>query len=212
MQRSFLVRCLATLITVGAALAEEVPIKRVLVPAETIESPAPSSGPIVQMAAFLGVQTDHVSESLAWHLNLAPGFGLIVEEVMPGSPAAKAGIRQHDILLRYENQQLVNMDQLQVLVRSGKNGDAVELQLLSQGKQKVITAILDEGPVQISPPMKAAANVTPANQPTPLDWEWHQHHWKQRVDHFQQQMQTYQQQVDNWVKNGIKEPHHLFPE
>ena len=48
----------------------------------------------------IGVLTSPVPEALGTHFGLRPYEGLWVEHVIPGSPAAEAGIRRGDILLR----------------------------------------------------------------------------------------------------------------
>ncbi|MBK8091629.1 MAG: PDZ domain-containing protein [Verrucomicrobiaceae bacterium] len=70
--------------------------------------------------AYLGVLTRDVPEELRTQFSLAEGFGLLVEDVMPGSPAATAGLKHHDVLLKLADQQLVNAEQLLTLVRSHK--------------------------------------------------------------------------------------------
>lgn len=186
------------------------PQPRLLTDAEGVEVK-----PGVEVAAFLGVQTEHLPASLAWHLKLSPGFGLMVGEVMEGSPAAQAGIRQYDVLLRYQDQQLVNMEQLQVLVRSGRKGDRVKLLVVSQGDEKEVTVILDEGPVEVSPALLAVEdlrNKAIAMLGTAEDWERRQKDWKERTDRMQDQLKVYQQQLESWVKNGKKEPPPEAPE
>lgn len=195
-------------------------VERVLVPADSqprlpAAAEAVKVNPGVEVAAFLGVQTEHLPASLAWHLELSLGFGLMVEEVMEGSPAAEAGIRQYDVLLRYQEQQLVNMEQLQVLVRSGRKGDRVELHVVSQGQEKEVTVTLDEGPVEVSPALLAVEdlrNKAIAMLGTAEDWERRQKDWKERTDRLQDQLKVYQQQLESWVKNGKKEPPPEAPE
>lgn len=48
----------------------------------------------------IGVLSSPVPEALAVHFDLRPGEGLWVEHVIPGSPAAEAGIHRGDILLQ----------------------------------------------------------------------------------------------------------------
>jgi len=196
---------LGAMLLTGSVSVQGGEVRKVLVPAPTSSEQAVQVEAEVLTAAFLGVQTDHVPASLAGHLNLPPGFGLMVEEVMPGSPAAKVGLRRFDILLRYQDQQLVNMDQLQVLVRSGRKGEEVRLLVLSQGKERQLTATLDEGPVEISHPRNSAKELRDSASSllgNGEDWERRQEEWKTRADQFQEQMKAYRQQLENWVKDG----------
>jgi S1-C subfamily serine protease len=45
---------------------------------------------------FLGVETSEVPNVVSEQLGLAKGFGLVVDYVVPYSPAAAAGVQQND--------------------------------------------------------------------------------------------------------------------
>ena len=66
--------------------------------------------------AYLGVYTAELGQSVSHQLDLPSNLHLSVEQVAEGSPALKAGIQQFDILLRLDDQILVNPDQLKYLV------------------------------------------------------------------------------------------------
>ena len=68
--------------------------------------------------AYLGVYTAELRQSVSHQLDLPSNLHLSVEQVADGSPALKAGIQQFDILLRLDDQILVNPDQLKYLVHS----------------------------------------------------------------------------------------------
>jgi membrane-associated protease RseP (regulator of RpoE activity) len=94
--------------------------------------------------AYLGVMTSPVPEVLAEHLKLAPGTGLLVEFVEPGSPAATAEIRRNDILMKLDDQVLVNLEQLQALVQARKPKDKITVTLIREGKEQKVAAELGE--------------------------------------------------------------------
>jgi hypothetical protein len=83
---------------------------------------------------FLGVETGPVPASLTTQLGLQDGAGLVVNHVVPDSPAAGA-LKQHDVLLKLDDQILIEQRQLLVLVRGHKEGDEVTLTFLRGGKQ-----------------------------------------------------------------------------
>lgn len=88
----------------------------------------------MESATFLGIETSPVSPTLTAQLGLQDGAGLVVNFVGPDSPAA-AALKQHDILLKLDDQLLVEVRQLAVLVRNHKEGDEVTLTFLRGGKQ-----------------------------------------------------------------------------
>lgn len=85
-------------------------------------------------ATWLGVDTAPVSATLASQLNLAEGSGLVVSHVVKDSPAESA-LKTHDILLKLDDQILIETRQLAVLVRQHKDGDEVTLTYLRGGKE-----------------------------------------------------------------------------
>ena len=85
--------------------------------------------------AFLGVHTEKLALSTSHQLNLPDGAYLEVVHVGEGSPAEKVGIQKYDILKHFDDQILINQDQLQQLVQMKKPGDSVSLGLLRKGKK-----------------------------------------------------------------------------
>jgi serine protease Do len=84
---------------------------------------------------FLGVETMPVSPTLIAQLGLTDGTGLVVTHVVPDSPAAGA-LQQHDVLLKLDDQWLIEVRQLAVLVRNHQKNDEVTLTFLRGGKQQ----------------------------------------------------------------------------
>ena len=57
---------------------------------------------------WLGIMTAPVPQSLHEHLQIEDGFGIQIHQVVDDSPAAKAGLRHHDILMRFNDQLLIS--------------------------------------------------------------------------------------------------------
>jgi hypothetical protein len=64
---------------------------------------------------YIGVITTPLPAMLTAQLGLSEGFGLVVAEVLPESPAAKAGLQRYDVLTKFNDQQLVDSNQLATL-------------------------------------------------------------------------------------------------
>lgn len=107
----------------------------------TIEA-APQAGPGRKDVAWLGVSTAEATEALAAQLDLAPGVGLVVTYVSPGSPADKAGLRKNDVLVQFDDQSLVHPAQLRKLVRVRNEGDVVKLAYYRAGKRATASVTL----------------------------------------------------------------------
>jgi len=91
---------------------------------------------------WLGVVLNEVSPAVASQLPIDPGTGLLVEHVTPESPAAKAGLQRHDVLLRLSDQVLIAPKQFQTLIANRKPGETVEIALLRKGQPQTVTATI----------------------------------------------------------------------
>lgn len=109
---------------------------------------------------YLGVATSAIPSSLRRHLDLAVGFGIQIQEVMPESPAAGAGLAPHDILVRFGDQRLISPEHLSLLVQSARPDETIPLALIRKGREIEIAVTLGEayianfrpGPREILPP------------------------------------------------------------
>jgi hypothetical protein len=90
---------------------------------------------------FLGVETMPASPTLVAQLGLADGTGLVVTNVVPDSPATSV-LKEHDILVKLDDQLLIEVRQLAVLVRNHKEGDQITLTYIRGGKQQTTTVKL----------------------------------------------------------------------
>jgi hypothetical protein len=91
---------------------------------------------------FLGVETSQVPSVVSEQLGLAKGFGLVVDYVVPDSPAAAAGIQQNDILKLLNDQILLEPGQLRKLLQTFSEGTDVTLTILRKGQEQKITVKL----------------------------------------------------------------------
>jgi PDZ domain len=94
---------------------------------------------------WLGVALNEVSEQVANQLPIDPGTGLVVEHVSQDSPADKAGLQKHDVLVRLDDQVLIAPKQFQTLIANHKPGDEVTIIYYRKGQQSTAKAKLDEG-------------------------------------------------------------------
>lgn len=101
--------------------------------------PAPS-----KPVTYLGLMTQPLSPEVAAQAGLPEGFGLLVADVMDGSPAKEAGFQKYDVLVMLGDQRIVNILQFQALIRSQKKGDAAALTIRRKGADVKVTATLGE--------------------------------------------------------------------
>lgn len=102
-----------------------------------------------EKVAYLGVATMEVSPELASQLKLSPGMGLVVNMVLPDSPAERAGVKQYDVITRLDDQMLTNPEQLRVLVRMKKQSDDVKVSVIRQGAPQAVNVELGQQEVDV---------------------------------------------------------------
>src|SRR3954469_293513 len=97
---------------------------------------------------FLGVETSSVPRVVSEQLGLQKGFGLVVDYVVPDGPAAAAGVLQNDIIKMFNDQILMEPDQLAKLVRSYQDGTNVTLTILRKNAETKVTVKLGKKEVR----------------------------------------------------------------
>jgi hypothetical protein len=95
---------------------------------------APSSDTPTQ--AYCGIGVAPLSPALTAQLPdvTGQGRGVLVATVMQDSPAAKAGIKVHDIVVQYDKQDVYSPEQLVKLVHNDKPGREVVVTYVRAGK------------------------------------------------------------------------------
>lgn len=95
---------------------------------------------------FLGVRYRFISKDVAI-LNEVPQ-GAFVQEVIEGSSAQKSGIGEGDIIIKIDGSLVTEEGKISEVIASKKIGDKVEIQLWNDGKERTVTATLQELPGQ----------------------------------------------------------------
>lgn len=87
---------------------------------------------------WIGILATNIPEALRAHLDIPENQGLLVSSVAKDSPAEKAGIKEHDILLEAAGKPLRNVNDLVNVVREHK-GKPFEIKLLRKGKTETVS-------------------------------------------------------------------------
>jgi membrane-associated protease RseP (regulator of RpoE activity) len=127
-----------------------------------VASPAPAA---MSAPTWLGVAIGPVPQAVQAQLpdTMDQGQGLMVMRVVPGSPAERGGIRQHDVLVAFNGDKLFSPNDLVERVRNAKAGDKVALEVIRHGKPVKVEVELAsrQPPANLrrppsSPPMQAS--------------------------------------------------------
>lgn len=97
---------------------------------------------------WIGIQFSAVSEELVLALSLPTDRGVMVQHVLPETPASLAGIQNGDILLSLDNKPIKSSSDVKNSVREHKIGDKIVVHLLHPGDhiERDITITLQEKP------------------------------------------------------------------
>lgn len=93
---------------------------------------------------YLGITMDDVTASMARALQMEDQVGVLINEVIEGSPAEVAGLRAGDVILAIGDRDIKGTGGLSRVVRSHEPGDEVPLRILREGKRKTIKVTLGE--------------------------------------------------------------------
>ena len=88
---------------------------------------------------WIGIQlNESLPDSLRAQLELPEGQGVLVEDVMPESPAAQAGLKKHDVIISAGDKTLSNPQDLVDAVAEAKENE-LSLQFMRAGKMLAFT-------------------------------------------------------------------------
>ena len=138
-----------SLVAIALAAALALPQTAPVLAADTPATPAASPQTLVQATrGYLGVTIGRLPDPVRAQLpgTIPHDQGLLVEQVIQDSPAAKAGLQPFDILLGYNDQKLFSPEQFTRLVGSGSGGQAARLTIVRGGQVSTLDVTLGETP------------------------------------------------------------------
>jgi S1-C subfamily serine protease len=98
---------------------------------------------------YLGVVYTSVTPDLQQQMNLSRSSGALVQQVVPGTPAAQAGVQQGDIITAIDGQPVAGGGDVIVQLRQKKVGDTISITLDRNGKEMTVQATLVERPASL---------------------------------------------------------------
>jgi serine protease Do len=92
----------------------------------------------------IGVRAQTITPLLAAGLKLPRDRGVVLADVLPGSPAARAGLRPGDLVISFDGKPMENGRQLQVTLYRRFVGDVVALEILRGGDTLKVPVAIGE--------------------------------------------------------------------
>jgi len=104
---------------------------------------------------FLGVVIQDLGQDLAASFDRDSTDGALVSDVPAGSPAAKAGIRPGDIIIRMGDDPIEDIDSLRFLAANTTPGTIVSIAYVRDGQEQI--AEVEMGELESTPPTHTSA-------------------------------------------------------
>lgn len=98
--------------------------------------------------AYLGVVIGPITPERSEELGVAPNHGVVVDNVLDDSPAARGGLQQNDVVLSFDGQPVKRVADLQETVERSGADSKHKLQILRAGKSmelQVVVELMPEG-------------------------------------------------------------------
>ncbi len=95
---------------------------------------------------YLGVNIQNITPALVESFDLKTNKGALVSDVVDNAPAAKAGLKQGDVITAVNGQPVTDANNLSLQVSTFAPGTKLNLDVLRDGKAKQLTATTEERP------------------------------------------------------------------
>jgi C-terminal processing protease CtpA/Prc len=99
-------------------------------------------------SSWLGIETREVSADSVKQLKLPAERGVVVGRIAPDSPAAKAGLKQNDVITEVNGQPLEGTGQLRRMIREIPAGRTAQLGIWRDGKAQTVSVMMEKTEVE----------------------------------------------------------------
>lgn len=100
--------------------------------------------------SYLGATLQALTPQLARTFSLETPRGALVAEVFPSTPAAAAGLRRGDVVLRYGKREIEDDQQLRNLIATTGAGEEIELGIVRGGKTQTLKVRVEAAPETVT--------------------------------------------------------------
>jgi serine protease Do len=97
---------------------------------------------------FIGVELKKVDPDLQRSLALRTATGALVQDVTPGFPGARAGLRTYDVIVAVDGRPVTANDELIQIIASRRPGTTATLQIVRDGRTMNVPVKLAERPLR----------------------------------------------------------------
>jgi serine protease Do len=97
---------------------------------------------------YLGVGLQPLEESIADSLGLPKDRGELVRSVVPGEPAARAGLQQGDVIVKVNGQDVTPDETVSYIIANTTVGSRVPLEIIRDGRRQTVTVQVGQRPTE----------------------------------------------------------------
>lgn len=105
-----------------------------------------SKGKVVR--AWLGVTIQNLTPELAKQFDLKEEKGVLIGDIVEGSPAEKAGLQRGDVIIEFEGKKIEEPSQLRNMVAGTEPSKEVSLKIIRDKKTETVKVMLTELPAE----------------------------------------------------------------
>ncbi len=95
-------------------------------------------------SSWLGVETHEVTSDKAKELRLSAERGVVLGKIVPDSPAAKAGLKENDVVMEINGQRVEGAAQFRRMIHEIPSGRSIQLTVWRDGRTQTISATLGQ--------------------------------------------------------------------
>jgi serine protease Do len=99
---------------------------------------------------WLGVSIQDITPELAEYFGLKKATGALISDLVPDSPAEKAGLRQKDIVVAFNGKPVQDATILKNLVAAAVPGSTASVTVIREKDKKQLKVILGELPAEVT--------------------------------------------------------------
>jgi len=116
--------------------------------------PRIKEAPVVEAVASpkprLGVVLGSVSGELAEKIDVDADEVILIERVIDGTPAARAGLKSFDVLVEFDGEDDLSVEKLRKMIAKQKPGGEVDVRVIREGNKKDFEVIFEGGTAQFA--------------------------------------------------------------
>ncbi|MEO0094021.1 MAG: DegQ family serine endoprotease [candidate division WOR-3 bacterium] len=99
---------------------------------------------------YLGVAPQEVTEDIREAMGLAESGGVLIRDVVAGTPAEKVGLKPGDVITKFDGKKITGVEQFRRIVAETKPGTTVKIEFIRDSERRTIEVKLAEYPEEVA--------------------------------------------------------------